>query len=868
MRTYSQHRRQTGFSLIEVMIAVIVLATGLLALAALQISLTRSAADAKARSRMAALLETVIDYQRSQGFSNVPTGTNTTNASSSACSTSTNSIAMFIKCAQDDAGVSVVSVTEIGTEYYAANGSSSFSTTALTTSQQKSAHGDYKWVTLTANWTDASGTARSYGTSMILNDTFLNNAKTINTQNITTSANLTPTVHESNPSNTAGVIPIAVGTNTNSAATNPKPTVQTSGASSTTFSTLQYTQGTYDGTKSSTIQKRVDTTVASCVCAGSTSNPFTDTTFLGAAVYRPTYWNGTQYAAPSAVSGLTPFAAASSSITQSDLCNQCCRDHVDFDMTTVTGKKNISTTYSAPLFDETTGDHNRYQVTSSVVKVKGVNTTVPSTPVSLSGSAGIGKRNKVTDFSDSTQPWLDSCRLIRVDGIWRVAADLRALQMGLLATSPEGFATSATPDTSAESNYEDFVIDFLGQYVTYIVSGGTAPVANTIFGNHNLNVPDVIDAITTTGNYRYLHARGLYLDYLETSAVTKLTNLKSSSACNSPNYPTCILQYLPFATVNLTYLGYGGKSWSSSSTSNATVGSGAGSDASGTCSSTNGQTGGCVSGKANTSSVIITADFTTSNSAVATSLYTNEVEETPANRFTDTQKFTVTGTSTSDQYYAQLSGPVVTLTDPTLGTTSSTVAWLTDDASTTNEPTVQWGFGVSNITAGPDSCFTSLGSSSDTNPNPYNCVTTVLLSGVPTTQLNTVVGNYNQIISNPITNPCSGGTGSSNQPTLVCYTVSTVTLTTDQAATNRIDCYGIGNTAKNCYNISSPFTVSNSKTTSETTTIVIASKNQNPSALSKPYLNVTFSANGTAAATYTCDAVTHIPTFTNPTSCP
>jgi prepilin-type N-terminal cleavage/methylation domain-containing protein len=868
MRTYSQNRRPSGFSLIEVMIAVIVLATGLLALAALQINLTRSAADAKARSRMAALLETVIDYQRSQGYSSLTAGTTTTSASSSACSTATNSVAMFVKCAQNDAGVSGVTVSETITQYFAADGASSFGTAALTTAQQKASHADYKWVTLTANWTDASGTARSFGTSMILDDAFLNNAKTLLTQNITTSASMTPTVHESNPSNTAGVIPIAVGTNTNSAATNPKPTVQTSGASSTTFSTLQYTQGTYDGTKSSTIQKRVDTTVASCVCVGSTSNPFTDTSFLGAAVFRPTYWNGTQYASPSTVSGLTPFAAVDSSVTQSDLCNQCCRDHLD--QKTPGSPSNTvptpsSSLYSAPLYDEVTGDANRYKVAATCTTKHSVTTCASNTPVTLAGS--VGSRQKVTDFTDSTQPWLDSCRLIRVDGLWRVAADLRALQMGLLATSPEGFATSATPASSAEDAYEDFVIDYLGQYVTYIISGGSAPVANTIFASHGLNVPDIIEAVTTTGSYRYLHARGLYLDYLETAAVTKLTNLKSSSSCTN-NYPTCILQYLPFATVNLTYLGYGTKSWSSSSTTKATVGSGAGSDATGTCSSSNGQTGGCVAGKSSTTSnITITADFTTSNSAVAASLYTNPVEETSSNRFTDTQAFSVTGTSTVDEYFAQLSGPSVTLTDPTLGTTSTTVTWLTSDASTTNEPTVQWGFGVSNVTAGPDSCFSNLGSSSDTNPNPFDCVTTVLLSGVPTTQLNTTIGNYNQIINNPITNPCSGGTGSVNLPTLVCYTVSAVTLTTDSAATNRIDCYGNGSTSKNCYNISTPYTVSSSKTTGETTTITIASQNQNPSALSKPYLNVTFIANGTQAGTYTCNAA-NVPTFTNPTSCP
>jgi prepilin-type N-terminal cleavage/methylation domain-containing protein len=121
MRIQSQrrghHRQQAGFSLIEVMIAVIVLATGLLALAALQINLTQSSADAKARSRIAALMSSVVDYERSVGFSSLAQFTGTT-ASSSACDT-TSSIAMFIKCTETDAGVSGISLTQKVTEYYA-----------------------------------------------------------------------------------------------------------------------------------------------------------------------------------------------------------------------------------------------------------------------------------------------------------------------------------------------------------------------------------------------------------------------------------------------------------------------------------------------------------------------------------------------------------------------------------------------------------------------------------------------------------------------------------------------------------------------------------------------------------------------------
>jgi hypothetical protein len=406
-------------------------------------------------------------------------------------------------------------------------------------------------------------------------------------------------------------------------------------------------------------------------------------------------------------------------------------------------------------------------------------------------------------------------------------------------------------------------VDYLGQFLTYVLHGGSAPNSNTVFANHGLNDPTVINALTTAGNYRYLHARGLYVDHLEAAAIRKLVNV--NSGCAAANFPTCLLPYLPFSSINLTGVGY--RSWQTSASANAAVGQGTDSGSTGVCSSTN-FFGGCVAGKSNTTSVNITDTLAHSNSALAASLPVSPYEEVSTNSLSKTQNFTVTGTSTADQYFAQLSGPTVTLTDPTTLATSQTLTWLTFDASTTNDPNVSWGFGPLNGTAGPDACFSTYSNVNDTDPDPYDCVTTVLTTSLP---INTAIGNYNQVVQNPITNPCVGGTGNFNQPTLVCYTVSGATLTTDQAATNRIDCYGGGSTSTstNCYNITTPFTVSGTKTTGETTTITIAAKTGTPTSnVSNSYLNVTFAANGVAYGGFTCDPVTLLPTFTTPTSCP
>src|SRR5688572_23975956 len=81
-RSYSfAGRHGTGFSLIEVLIAVLVLATGMLALAALQGSITRNSVDAKVRSQGLAVAVDVLDRVRAaasdtnEDYEDLATGT-------------------------------------------------------------------------------------------------------------------------------------------------------------------------------------------------------------------------------------------------------------------------------------------------------------------------------------------------------------------------------------------------------------------------------------------------------------------------------------------------------------------------------------------------------------------------------------------------------------------------------------------------------------------------------------------------------------------------------------------------------------------------------------------------------------------------
>lgn len=810
-------RRSRGFSLLEVLIAVVVLATGLLAMAALQARLASSSADAKARSRIAALLASVLDDQRANGYPSLAA------FASTSCNATGTSLQQAICTAQNDGGISGLTLTQAVTQYYGLKGGGAFTTTAPGAG---ATYADYKLVTLSARWTDATGGARTLSATNIASALNITGSSTFINTPLTVSK-LTPMVHEENPANTAGVIPIAVGANTDAASTNPLPTIDKA-LTSTSFSTLTYSGGANDGSYSRTIQKRVETTVAECVCQLSSSNPLASDVFLGATSFRPTYWNGTKYSQP-ADAKITPYSGQHPSLVgqQNDLCSVVCRDHHDKNELT------SAATSDTVKYDAVTGDSNRYKAT--ITTSGNGNNATTTVKLTLSNNAPVAA-------SASGDAYLDAARLIRVDGLWRVATDLHAEHMGLLATSPKGVATSSTPDTSSEASYEDFVIDYMGQKLSQLLAGGTAPVANTVYASHGLDTPTTIDAVTTSNSYRYLHARGLYLDTIEAPALAKLTSVNSN--CAAADFPTCLLPYLPFNTINVTQLAnWKTKSKTDTTNGQITVTNSTTSNTVTTCSSSS-TIRGCVSGSSASTGTSnldqAIAEVGKSNSAVAASSEVSPYELNASNKLNDSQQFTVTGSATSSEFFANITGPSVTIG-------STTLPFWTTDLSTTNEPWVRWTVGTAS-----DYCFANIGRT-DTNPNPYDCVTTVPLTWSAVTPLQVTVGNYNQVVQQTVNNPCSGGTGTYSQPTLVCYTVSSASVSN-------------GGSGSYSAAISSP---TNVKTTGEQTLINITGNGgaANPIPASAVTLNLTFSANGTAAGSYTCDAVTAVPTFTTPTTC-
>lgn len=522
-------RRSRGFSLIEVMVAVVILATGLLALAALQAAITRNAADARSRSQVAAFVDLAIEQVRAsaagsgagRGFVNVPPGTGWVQPWTAA----------EVTALEARAGVSNLSINVSGTMYEGRTGS--FVVYPATSPALSAKVPQYKELDVVATWNDATGTPRRYELTAIISPrTTIDSGTPFQQQTSPSNNSSVPVVRTATPVE-PGVIPIAIGNDRDTAATNPKPTISSGNVIRTSYEVLTYRNLTGGDAQQ---QKRVETAVIGCSCQAGTAPASTDV--LRATAQWPAYWNGERYTlyTPNPTANAPGVAAATgpaTGVTQDILCTECCRDHHD----------NAGTGHVK--FDPFRTDaHTHYTRASGT----------------LAAATG-------------TDPYLESCRMIRVDGFWRTAQDLDVKHFGLLETttvglkaakSPLPFQNPDAPVNSATEYYESFVIDFLK--FNYL-PGQTPQSADALYESKGLNAPARITISRPSPvDERYLHTRGLYVDKLESEAISKVQ--EAALGCPSGTPPVeCILPLLPFTGINLTEPAF----WSSANSSALTV---------------------------------------------------------------------------------------------------------------------------------------------------------------------------------------------------------------------------------------------------------------------------------------------------------
>ena len=496
-----------GFSLIEVMIAVVILATGLLALAALQGALARSSADAKARGAIISALNSRMSQLRQ-----APPGDGT-----------------FDRTCADTAWICT-------TEQQASTGSLSVTETVATMlwkggTFQAPVTGDdlsgpsFRRFTLAASWTDAAGEPRSLTLRSDASD-LMYGAGYPNT-NPNSSASVRPIIRQDNPSNIPGVIPLVTG-NQATAASNPQPIVEGEDINlrvGTSFDVLNYVP---EGA-TARIAKRFQTEVIKCRCQ------------YGAAGYSvageaqwPTIWNGNLYAtyeASGQPAGVVPNAGEDpdfSGVTitgngrgkdgarlQSKQCTECCRDHHDASGSPLEAR-----------YDPEATSIGKYNLTSAGLEA-------------------------VTDTTAGK--YVAACRVVKADGIWKTTADMYERHYGLLETTTvDGVrAKSGIPDPVVVTRYQDYIKAYLSLYTG---TSTTAPAgAQTMFDEtaRALNSAELEIAAAPEDDWRYLHGRGLYVDYLGSEARAALEDAISNCPTGTSS-AECILPALPFTTINLT----------------------------------------------------------------------------------------------------------------------------------------------------------------------------------------------------------------------------------------------------------------------------------------------------------------------------
>ena len=500
MKTFKFIKVPRGFSMIEVLIAVVVLGFGLMALAALQTSIIRSSAETKAQTVALQLakdkIEDLRSFQTLAGYQALNSGNDT--ATESAVSyTRVWTVTRFGY--QPSAGAFAAITTLTGATPAADAGGVAFT-----------ANNEYKRVAVTVTWADATGTSQSIGIEDAIGAVSPGDGAKVVLNNTASSEPRYPRVLINDPSLAEGVIPIALGGGAATAATNPKPEVISQGNNSSVVET-RFDVLTYKGTGVATVQQRVETAIIGCTCTRGSGTQ---------AANRPTYWNGFRYVPPKSYS-LVPTSVAASNVTQSSLCTTCCRDHHDPSLA------------DGPKFDARRNSHDHYLSPDLATIVNSGN-------------------------------YSESCRMIRVDGIFRTATDANNDYFNLLGTDNSSATTTIAdylPTPAATERYKKFVLDYLKQrfvnngtpstYNTPLNAASVAALEDTL---PSINAPASISINASTAP-RWLHARGLYIDHLSDEAKKMIADIKAdciTTGCTSEALETKILSALPFTSINVT----------------------------------------------------------------------------------------------------------------------------------------------------------------------------------------------------------------------------------------------------------------------------------------------------------------------------
>ncbi|HZH42875.1 MAG TPA: prepilin-type N-terminal cleavage/methylation domain-containing protein [Lysobacter sp.] len=512
-----------GFSLIEVMIAVVVLSFGLLSLAGLQAELMRAGAEAKARANATAIAQQVIESARSFAFVTAPGADyeGDTYMSLASGNWTVNNVG----------GINYTVAREVRRYRYDVAAGEFVDQTA-TGDPFDASVSEFKFVAVTVSWSGNDGTTKT----VRLTDSIAAVAPADAAQVVKSpsSAAQGPVVWIEPPGKgSSQVVPIAIGSDKFAASSNPQPQQFVNDVSSATlFSVLTFT-GNPDGNEVQ-LNRRIDVAAVSCVCEsdGSVST-------ATAPAYEPTVWNGKRmaYMAPRPAPTGKPIGKPVVSNADKEaeyLCTVCCRDHHD------ASEQALKVDPYRALVN---GAHGHYGY-----KKKGGG--------GYQISAGLFPVG-----SDTGNEYVEACRLIRVDGLRRLAVDARQNDLTVAplnaASPPTGFA-----DPQFKTKYSAFVLDYVKNAIDsrpgdYPATAFLPPLpSDKLVAHKDVVAPSAI-TLSAAGDKRTLVSFGLYIDYLTEDTLFAYNCAKAEN-----NTGDCRgygdrdpLEFIPFYAVNVANLG-------------------------------------------------------------------------------------------------------------------------------------------------------------------------------------------------------------------------------------------------------------------------------------------------------------------------
>jgi prepilin-type N-terminal cleavage/methylation domain-containing protein len=526
-------KNQRGFSILEVLFAMVVLSIALLSIARMHALVTLDGGYSKARGIAVNLAQEKLDDLRA--FTSVNTGCTApvfcfTEIGANAGGRENSDGTLVIRSGDVPVGNTTYNRTWAVTDYYRC-GISAPSTTNCTSPYTKS-YPDFKVVVMTVAWTDEQGTARS----VVMR-------ATIHASGIVSEANVLAAPYGGGGPKVSyhpiGVpdavpVPVNVGGTKQKESSKPVPDVSTSGKSKlVSFDVVTYdTSQSLGGGTYKTLRRETFYTV-NCVCryASGTSSQPTASRLV---------WDGTDLTTKVGGSVQKAYGVAHRTGTNSDPnqpaeCDTCCAEHHDSESSDYAKYDPDRPGSDYYTTGNAEGDHKHYWWTSVGHPELGL-------------TAVNGNANDV---------YLESCRFSKVNGIdylwqdWRMV-DLTAFDYNYLQNS-----TNLTA-------YQNYLVDKVKHEEKVDGAASGASVTATT----NPTKPTGRNFTIIQGELRQILGRAVYLDKIyKSSSPTELDNDYYAAIEAKINASTDWLLYVPFYEANITLL----DDWSSSNYANVPV---------------------------------------------------------------------------------------------------------------------------------------------------------------------------------------------------------------------------------------------------------------------------------------------------------